>query len=102
MIAVRSIHEVVAGSVTIRLPVDFAAKRVEVIILPVEEAQTKPSQLQRLLLAAPTISEAELDEFAQTREWMNRWHTGQQSTDCSARSSHRRNCGRTPAAPAHS
>ena len=73
MIAIRSIHEVVGGSVTIRLPLDFAAKRVEVIVLPVEEAQTKSSRLQRLLLAAPTISEAELDEFAQIREWMNRW-----------------------------
>jgi len=77
MIAVRSIHEVVAGSVTIRLPVDFAAKRVEVIVLPIEEVQPKSSRLQRLLLAAPTVSEVELDEFAQTREWMNRWHAGQ-------------------------
>ena len=61
MIAVRRIHKVVAGSVTIRLPVDFAAKHVEVIVLPVKETQTKPSQLQRLLLAAPTISGAESD-----------------------------------------
>jgi hypothetical protein len=73
MIAVRSIHEVVGGSVTIRLPADFAAKRVEVIVLPVEDAQPESSRLQRLLLAAPTVSEADLDAFAQTREWMNRW-----------------------------
>ena len=73
MIAVRSIHEVVGGSVTIRLPVDFVAKRVEVIVLPIEEAQPESSRLQRLLLAAPTVSEVELDEFTQTREWMNRW-----------------------------
>jgi hypothetical protein len=73
MIAVRSIHDVVGGSVTIRLPVDFAAKRVEVIVLPIEEVQPETLRLQRLLLAAPTVSEVELDEFAQTREWMNRW-----------------------------
>jgi hypothetical protein len=73
MIAVRSIHEVVAGSVTILLPVDFAAKHVEVIILPVEDAPAEWSRLQNLLLAAPTVSEADLQEFAQTREWMNQW-----------------------------
>jgi hypothetical protein len=73
MIAVRSIHEVVAGSVTIRLPPHFAAKRVEVIVLPIEEPQAEPTQLQRVLLAAPTISEAELQEFTQIREWMNQW-----------------------------
>ena len=73
MISDRSIDEVVDGSETILLPLDFAAERVEVIILPAEEDRPKPSWLQRLLLAAPTVSEADLAAFAQTREWLNRF-----------------------------
>jgi hypothetical protein len=73
MISDRSIDEVVDGSETILLPLDFAAERVEVIILPAEEDRPEPSWLQRLLLAAPTVSEADLAAFAQTREWLNRF-----------------------------
>ena len=73
MISDRSIDDVVDGSVTILPPLDFAVERVEVIILPAEEDRPEPSRLQRLLLAAPTVSEANLDAFAQTREWLNRF-----------------------------
>ena len=73
MIAVRSIQEVIAGAVTIKLPAHFAGKRVEVIILPVEEDEQELGELQRLLLAAPTLSDDELQEFAQVRDWMNQW-----------------------------
>ena len=72
MIAVRSIQEVIAGAVTIKLPAHFAGKRVEVIVLHVEEDEQEPERLQRLLLAAPTLSDDELQEFAQVRDWMNR------------------------------
>jgi hypothetical protein len=71
MIAVRSVQEVIAGAVTIKLPAHFAGKRVEVIVLPVEEDEQRPGQLERLLLAAPTLSEDELQSYAQVREWMN-------------------------------
>lgn len=37
MIAVRSVQEVIAGAVTVKLPAHFSGRRVEVIILPVEE-----------------------------------------------------------------
>ena len=73
MIAVRSVQEVIAGAVTIKLPAHFAGKRVEVIVLPVEEDEQRPGQLERLLLAAPTLSEDELRSYAQVREWMNQW-----------------------------
>ena len=73
MISDRSIDDVVDGSVTILPPLDFAVERVGVIILPAEEDRPEPSRLQRLLLAAPTVSEANLDAFAQTREWLNRF-----------------------------
>ena len=73
MISDQSIDEAVDGGVTILPPLDFAAERVEMIILPAGEDRPEPSRLQRLLLAAPTVSEADLDAFAQTREWMNRF-----------------------------
>lgn len=63
----------IASAVTIKLPAHFAGKRVEVIVLPVEEDEQKPGQLERLLLATPTLSEDELQSYAQVREWMNQW-----------------------------
>ena len=73
MIAVRSIQEVIAGAVTINLPAHFAGKRVEVIVLPVEGDDHEPGQLQRLLLAAPTMSDDDLQGFALVREWISQW-----------------------------
>lgn len=37
MLAVRSVQEVIADAVTVKLPAHFARKRVEVIVLPLEE-----------------------------------------------------------------
>jgi len=73
MIAVRQIQEVVAGTVTIRLPAHFAARRVEVIVFPLEEDEQELGQLQGLLLTAPTLSEDDLQGFAQVRDWMSQW-----------------------------
>lgn len=35
------------------------------------------TQLQSLLLSAPTLSDDELQEYAQVREWMNQWTRGE-------------------------
>ena len=67
MIVVRSVQEVIAGAVTIKLPARFAGKRVEVIVLSVEENDREPQQLQRLLLTAPTLSEDDLQGFTQVK-----------------------------------
>lgn len=72
MIAVRSIQDVVAGAVTIDLPPYFTNKRVEVIVLPIQEDSTS-TRLRRLLLTAPTLSDDDLQGFADVREWMNQW-----------------------------
>lgn len=73
MIAVRSVQDVISGAVTVHLPVHFTGKRVEVIVLPLEEDESKATQLQELLLTAPVQSEDELQEFARAREWMEQW-----------------------------
>jgi len=79
MIAIRKIQKVKSRAVTIDLPTDFHAERVEIIILPVEESpdeesSQRESSLQKLLLNAPTLTEQELQEFENVREWMNQWN----------------------------
>jgi hypothetical protein len=73
MIAVRSVQEVIAGAVTVKLPAHFAGRRVEVIVLPMEEDDQGQAQLEDLLLAAPTLSDEEMKGFAEVREWMDQW-----------------------------
>lgn len=47
MQAIREVHDVLGGMVTIRLPADFSAKRVEVIVLPAAPtADRTPGLLQ--------------------------------------------------------
>ena len=50
MIALRQIHEVKSGAVTLTLPDNFHARRVEIIILPLEETGNR--SLEDLLLEA--------------------------------------------------
>ena len=75
MNAIREIHEVTRGMVTITLPANFRAKRVEIIILPAEEPPAKNAQaLQTLLLNAPTLNNQELQQYSHIWEWMNQWN----------------------------
>jgi hypothetical protein len=74
MIAIRQIQEVKAGAVTVALPVDFHGQRVEIIILPMEESRAGAQNLQDFLLAAPTLSDEELQEYEKIREWMSQWN----------------------------
>ena len=74
MIAIREIHDVTAGSVLVRLPTNFPTKRVEIIILPVEEETlTRRQRLQAMLLAGPVLSEDELKSYEAIQDWMNQW-----------------------------
>lgn len=74
MIAIRQIQEVKTGAVTVALPVDFHAKRVEIIVLPMEESHNGAQSLQDLLLTAPTLAEEDLQEYEKVREWMSQWN----------------------------
>lgn len=73
MNALRQIQQVTSGSIHIDLPADFKAKTVEIIILPADEANSNGEDLQELLLAAPTITDEDFNEFKKVREWMNKW-----------------------------
>jgi len=63
MKAIRKIEDVKSGSVTIDLPADFHAKKVEIIVLPVEDSGNGSQSLQDLLLEAPTLTENEVQEY---------------------------------------
>jgi len=49
------------------------AKQVEVIILPVEETRTNNQKIRELLLQAPTLTNDEVENYNQVRDWMNSW-----------------------------
>jgi len=74
MIAIRQIQRVKSGAVTVALPPEFDTKQVEIIILPVDEVNGEAQNLQDLLLAAPTLTDDEIQEFDKVREWMNQWN----------------------------
>jgi hypothetical protein len=76
MFSIQQTYDVKDGMVTVVLPPRFNAKRVNIIIFPVKEgADRKISEdLQDLLLTAPTLSDNELQEFKNIREWMNQWN----------------------------
>ncbi len=74
MFAIKEILDIHAGVITIRIPDDFPSKRVEIIVLPIEETLESKQSLQEVLLNAPTLTDEELQPFEQIREWMNQWN----------------------------
>ena len=75
MIAIRQIREITAETLTVQIPKNFPAKRAEIIILPLDEpTENGLSDLQRVLLNAPTLNDDELHRFENVREWMNQWN----------------------------
>lgn len=77
MFAIRQIQAVTSGVVTIALPATFQAKRVEIIVLPIDDLDNEMQEpfqaLQSTLLAAPTLTYDELSQHENVREWMNQW-----------------------------
>jgi len=73
MIAIREIQDVKSGEIKVHLPYDFHAKKVEIIILPIEEAPKREQNLRELLLDAPTLTNKEIKEYGIIRERMNEW-----------------------------
>ena len=68
MKAIREIKNVKSGSIKIDLPADFHAKKVEIIILPVDEPENGRQKLKDLLLQAPILSVDELQEYDRIRD----------------------------------
>jgi hypothetical protein len=67
-----------AGILTLNVPREFDGKRLTITIAEAEsEALATPAhpnaELLEILLSAPTLSDEELQEFADTRAHLNRW-----------------------------
>ena len=71
---IREIKDIEAGHVRVNIPENFSAKKVEIIILPVEETPTNRQTLQELLLDAPTLTDEELREYELIRDRFNKWN----------------------------
>lgn len=77
METIKSIQEVKSNSIHIELPLDFHAKKVEVTISAVHESNNDLSELQKVLLEAPTLTDEELKEFENAKRWMNQWNNSE-------------------------
>lgn len=77
MIAFRQIQEVKSGAVTVALPADFTAQKVEVIVLSIDDSSGGVQELQNFLLMAPTLSNDELQKYETAREWMSQWNVNE-------------------------
>jgi hypothetical protein len=73
MFAIKEIQDMQTGAMTIQLPADFPSNRAEIIILPLDDVPHNRQRLQDVLLHAPTMTDAELQPFAEAREWMSQW-----------------------------
>ena len=74
MISNRKTQDVNSNQIRINLPNDFHAKKVEIIILPVEESLDEGQELQDLLLDAPILTNDELKKYGIIRDWISQWN----------------------------
>lgn len=72
MQAIKQYTEVVDGSIHIKLPKNFTAKRVELIILSADDT-TDISDFQRFLLDSPEMTDEEYQAIDEKRKHINQW-----------------------------
>lgn len=70
---VRQYADVVNGFIHIKLPKNFDAKRVELTIIPLDDATTELSSFQQFLLDSPEMSDDEFQTIQNKREHLNQW-----------------------------
>ena len=70
MKAIRKIEYIRSGSVTIDLPADFQARKVEIIVLPIDEQDGERQNLSDLLLDAPTLTKDEVQACKRVRKML--------------------------------
>ena len=73
MNAIRQIQTVKSGAVIVNLPPEYDTKQVEIIVLSLDEVKGKAQNLQALLLAAPTLTDDEVQEFSKVWEWTHQF-----------------------------
>lgn len=73
MQAIKQYTEVINGSIHVNLPKDFTAKRVELIILAVDDNAPDTSNFQKLLLDSPEMTDEEYQTIQEKRRHLNQW-----------------------------
>ena len=78
MQAIKQYTDVINGSIQFKLPKDFIAKRVELIILPADEEPPvslpqKASDFEQFLLDSPEMSDNEYQAIAEKRQHLIKW-----------------------------
>lgn len=73
MQALKQYTEVVEGSIHVKLPKNFTAKRVELIILSADNDESDISDFQRFLLDSPEMTDEEYQAIEEKRRHFNQW-----------------------------
>ena len=73
MQVIKQYTDVINGSIHVNLPRDFTAKRVELIILSVEDKETDNESFQQFLLDSPEMTDEELRAIEEKRQHLQQW-----------------------------
>ena len=73
MQVIKQYTDVINGSIHVNLPRDFTAKRVELIILSVEDKETDNEAFQQFLLDSPEMTDEELRAIEEKRQHLQQW-----------------------------
>ena len=73
MQAIKQYTEVINGSIHVSLPENFTAKRVELIILSIDEDNTDSSDFRQFLLESPEMTDEEFETIQEKRRHLNQW-----------------------------
>jgi len=73
MQAIKQYTEVINGSIHIDLPKDFTARRVELIILSIDDDHADSSDFQQFLLDSPEMTDEEFETIQEKRRHLNQW-----------------------------
>ena len=73
MQAIKHYAEVINGSIHIDLPINFTAKRVELIILSADDHNADASHFQQFLLDSPEMTDEEFQAIEEKRRHLKQW-----------------------------
>lgn len=73
MQAIRQYTAVIDGSIHVKLPPNFTAKRVELIILSADDNEVASGDFQRFLLDSPEMTDEEFETIEEKRRHLNQW-----------------------------
>ncbi len=73
MQAIKQYTEVINGSIHVSLPENFTAKRVELIILSIDEDNMDSSSFRQFLLESPEMTDEEFEAIQEKKRHLNQW-----------------------------